>query len=57
MYILRTELGLSLEEIGRVVGGRDHSTVIHGVDKITKLSSSDVDTRDDLMRIKNVLWG
>jgi chromosomal replication initiator protein len=57
MYILRTELQLSLEEIGRVVGGRDHSTVIHGVDRITKLSSSDVDIREDLLRIKNLLWG
>ncbi len=57
MYILRTELQMSLEEIGRAVGGRDHSTVIHGVDKITKLSSLDVDIREDILRIKHLLWG
>lgn len=57
MYILRTELQLSLEEVGRIVGGRDHSTVLHGVQRITKLSSEDVQTRDDIVRIKRYLWG
>lgn len=57
MYILRTELNLPLEEVGRLVGGRDHSTVIHGVDKITNLAAQDVDTREDILRIKNFLGG
>ncbi len=34
MYILRSELGLSFVEIGNLLGGRDHSTIMHGVDKI-----------------------
>ncbi len=34
MYILRNELGLSFMEIGNLLGGRDHSTIMHGVDKI-----------------------
>lgn len=52
MYMLRTELGLPLEEVGRLVGGRDHSTVLHGVDKITQLASNDVQIREDILQIK-----
>lgn len=55
MYILRTELGLPLQEVGRVVGGRDHTTVMHAVDKITHLASKDVGIRADLRGIKNML--
>lgn len=54
MYILRTELGLPLEEIGRILGGRDHSTVIHAVDKITNLASIDKQIREDILQIKNI---
>lgn len=52
MYMLRTELGLPLEEVGRLVGGRDHSTVLHGVDKITQLASANVQIREDILQIK-----
>jgi len=52
MYLLRTELNLPLEEVGRLTGGRDHSTVIHGVDKVTRLASNDVNVREDILRIK-----
>jgi chromosomal replication initiator protein len=51
MYLLRTETGMPLEEVGRMVG-RDHSTVIHAVDKITALASEDVHIRGDLVGIK-----
>src|SRR3990167_1994612 len=55
MYILRTELGLPLVEVGRIVGGRDHTTVMHAVEKITHLASEDVQIREDLLGIKNSL--
>lgn len=55
MYLLRTQLQLPLEEVGRLVGGRDHTTVMHAVDKITYLASRDVDIRQDIQGIKNVL--
>jgi chromosomal replication initiator protein len=54
MYLLRTELGLPLEEVGRLVGGRDHTTVIHAVDKVTELASDDVHIREDLLGIKKL---
>jgi chromosomal replication initiator protein len=41
MYLLRTQTSASLEQIGRLLGGRDHTTVLHGVQKIEGLSSTD----------------
>jgi chromosomal replication initiator protein len=35
MYLLREDSALSLPQIGALFGGRDHSTVAHGVAKIT----------------------
>jgi len=37
MYMLKNDLSLSLVEIGNILGGRDHTTVMHGVGKIEKL--------------------
>ena len=34
MYLLRNDLRLPLEEVGRLVGGRDHSTVLHAEGKV-----------------------
>lgn len=55
MYLLRIELGLPLDEVGQIVGNRDHSTVMHAVDTITALASKDEKIRGDLMGIKNSL--
>lgn len=54
MYFLRTELNLPLQEVGGVVG-RDHTTVMHAVDKIASLASNDVNIRQDILGIKNSL--
>lgn len=35
MYLCRHMTNVPLQEIGRVLGGRDHTTIIHGIDKIT----------------------
>jgi len=55
MYLLRTQLNIPLEEVGRLVGGRDHTTVMHAVDKITNMASINVDVREDIKGIKKVL--
>jgi len=57
MYLLRTQLKLPLQEVGKLIGGRDHTTVMHAVEKITKLASEDVEIREDIMRIKRNVWG
>ena len=51
MYLLRTELGIPLQEVGRIAG-RDHTTVMHAVEKVTQLASSDVNIREDMSKIK-----
>lgn len=55
MFLLRTELGLSLNEIGVFLGGRDHTTIMHGVKKITSLVSEKEDLKKDLFSIKSLL--
>lgn len=41
MYLCRELLGYSYPAIGRLFGGRDHTTVLHSVKKITLLQDSD----------------
>jgi len=53
MYLLRTQYNLPLQEVGRLIGGRDHTTVMHAVNKITNLASTDVKIREDILGIKN----
>ena len=36
MYLCRDILDISLDQIGETLGGRDHTTVMHGVKKITQ---------------------
>jgi len=55
MYFLRTELQLPYEEVGRLIGDRDHTTVMHAVEKITQLAAIDVQIREDIVGIKNSL--
>ncbi len=45
MYLARRITRMSLEEIGGFFGGRDHSTVIYAVEKITKLAEQDQSCR------------
>lgn len=55
MYILRIDLGLSLQEIGKIVGDRDHTTVMHAVDKIKQMIPNNVNIREDIEGIKKTL--
>ena len=41
MYICRSRLGLSYPELGKIFGGKDHSTVIHAIKKITTMLTTD----------------
>ena len=36
MYLCKSMTDLPLDAIGREIGGRDHSTVLHGVNKISR---------------------
>ena len=41
MYLAREVLNMQLVEIGQAFGGRDHSTVIHSVDKVQRQLAKD----------------
>ena len=46
MYLAREVLNMQLVEIGQAFGGRDHSTVIHSVDKVQRQLARDRGFRD-----------
>jgi len=52
MYVLKRDLGLTFVEIGNILGGRDHTTVMHGITKIEKMVN-DGGFSQELLGIKN----
>ncbi|KRM55581.1 chromosomal replication initiator protein DnaA [Lacticaseibacillus sharpeae] len=55
MYLARELTDSSLPQIGREFGGKDHTTVIHAVDKIEKAASADADLKASIIELKNKL--
>jgi chromosomal replication initiator protein len=55
MYLTRDLLGMQLVEIGAAFGGRDHSTVIHSLDKVTQMISDDPAAQQRISRIRGLL--
>jgi chromosomal replication initiator protein len=55
MYLTRDLLGMQLVEIGNAFGGRDHSTVIHSLDKVTQMMEADADTQSRIGRLREML--
>lgn len=55
MYLLREEARRPLTEIGRMLGGRDHATILHGCSKITKELNLLPETREDVEYLRRVL--
>lgn len=56
MYILREEADLSFPQIGEELGGRDHSTIMHGYEKIRGLITEDDSLRREIISIKDVMY-
>ena len=52
MYLCKNMTDISLDGIGELLGGRDHSTVIHGVNKITEEYENTEATRSLIDTIK-----
>jgi len=55
MYLCKHMTSRSLPEIGRRFGGRDHTTVMHGVKRIEELKSSDGQIAEDLELLRRAL--
>ena len=57
MYLSKQMTHRSLPEIGKRFGGRDHTTIMHGVRKIEELMATDSQLSDDLQLLKRQLQG
>ena len=59
MYLLREDAKASLPQIGEVLGGRDHTTVMYAIDKISKEIINDAGSKlsRDINHIRQQLYG
>ncbi|MEM1375111.1 MAG: chromosomal replication initiator protein DnaA [Pseudomonadota bacterium] len=55
MYLSKKMTARSLPDIARRFGGRDHTTVMHGVKKIEELRTKDSQINDDLEMLRRAL--
>jgi len=55
MYLIREETESSLPVIGTAFGGRDHTTALHAIEKITELVREDQRLQNDLRLIRHRL--
>lgn len=55
MYILREELHIKLEEVASILKKKDHTTIMHGVEKIARMSMKDPQFKEELTRIVHSL--
>ncbi|MEI8307786.1 MAG: chromosomal replication initiator protein DnaA [Chloroflexales bacterium] len=56
MYLLREETECSLVDIGKLLGGRDHTTVMYGCDKIAEEINADNRLRNEVLSIRERLY-
>ena len=56
MFLLRQELKLKLEHIAFLLKRKDHTTVIHAVDKISHLLTKDPDFKEGVDKIIQLLY-
>lgn len=56
MFIIRKELETSLPSIGEFFGGRDHTTVIHAIDKIERVMKERINLKQEIELIKDRLY-
>jgi chromosomal replication initiator protein len=56
MYIIRKELETSLPSIGEFFGGRDHTTVIHAIDKIERVLKERAALKQEIELIRDRLY-
>ncbi len=55
MFLLREDAGLSLPQIGEFMGGRDHTTIMYGCDKVSEALERDDRLRRQVLKIRERL--
>jgi chromosomal replication initiator protein len=56
MYIIRQETDRSLAEVGAELGGRDHTTIIYGAEKIEQAIETSNQLRQEVLTIREMLY-
>ncbi len=56
MYLAREETKASLPQIGEALGGRDHTTILYGCEKISKQVETNEQIRRNAMQIREHLY-
>ena len=56
IYLLHEELGMKATDIGRLLGGRNHSTIIHAMGKMNSEINIDAHLRQDVLAVKEALF-
>jgi chromosomal replication initiator protein len=57
MYLCKQLTTRSLPEIGRKFGGKDHTTVMHGIKRVQELMREDTELKEDIERLQRTLNG
>ncbi len=57
MYLMREEANYSLPQIGEVLGGRDHTTVMYACEKVADMLERDDRLRRQVVVIRDQLYG
>jgi chromosomal replication initiator protein len=55
MYLAKQLTSRSLPEIGKRFGNRDHTTVLHAVNKVTQLMQEDPAFAEDVTLLRKML--
>ena len=55
MYVMREETSASLIQIGNTLGGRDHTTIIHGWEKVQTEMKNNDQIRREIARLLEML--
>jgi chromosomal replication initiator protein len=57
MHLMRELLGMQLVEIGNAFGGRDHSTVIHSLERVSEMVKAEPAFDERVRRLEGLLRG
>ncbi|MCD6225707.1 chromosomal replication initiator protein DnaA, partial [bacterium] len=55
-YLLRRELELPLQQVGQILGGRDHTTIMHAEEKIDRAFSTNQQLRHQIIQIQKLIY-
>lgn len=56
IHLLRSELGLQLEKVGELMGGRDHTTIMHADEKIKQEFEVNQVIRENVMKLRQEMY-